>query len=170
MMFNNAQKKPDILVIGIGNEFRRDDGVGLAVAREVGKLEFPDVRVMEASGEGASLMEAWKDFGIAILIDAANSDRAPGTIHRFEPKNETVPANFFHYSTHRFSVAEAIELAKALKTETPDLILYGVDGADFGNGEGLSEAVEKEVQEVLIRIIHDILRYRQTKKETVKYR
>ena len=164
------QKKPDILIIGIGNEFRRDDGVGVAIAREVAKLEFPDVRVMEASGEGASLMEAWKEYRVAILIDAASSDHKPGTIHRFEPKTETVPENFFHYSTHQFSVAEAIELAKALKTETPEMILYGVDGGDFGNGEGLSEAVEKEVQEVLIMIIHDILQYRQTKKEMMKIR
>ncbi len=165
----NQQKKPDILVIGIGNAFRRDDGAGLVIAREVGKLEFPDIRVIEMSGEGASLMEAWKDYRLAILIDASSSDHVPGTVHRFEPKTETIPFDFFHYSTHAFSVAEAIELAKTLKTETPDLILYGVDGADFGNGEGLSEEVGRSVQDVLISIIHDVLRFRQTKKETSKH-
>lgn len=164
----NPQKKPDILVIGVGNAFRRDDGAGLVIAREVAKLEFPDIRVIEMSGEGASLMESWKEFRLAILIDASSSDHAPGTIHRFEPKHETIPANFFHYSTHAFSVAEAVELAKVLKTETPELILYGLDGADFGNGEGLSDEVERSVQDVLIRIIHDVLSFRQTKKEIVK--
>lgn len=162
------KKPPDILVIGIGNEFRRDDSVGVMVAREVAKLEFPDVKVIEMSGEGATLMEAWKDAGTAILIDAVCSDNMPGTVHRLEPKTETIPSNFFNYSTHAFSVAEAIELAKALKTETPELVLYGIDGADFGAGDGLSEVVEQKVQDVLIMVIHDILKYRQIKKESFK--
>lgn len=161
------KKKPEITVIGIGNVFRRDDGVGVIVAREVAQLNFPDVRVIEQSGEGAALMEAWKETELAILIDAVCSDHAPGTVHRLEPKTETIPSNFFNYSTHAFSVAEAIELAKALKSETPELILYGIDGADFGSGEGLSEEVEKKVQEVLIMVIHDILKYRQIKKGTL---
>ena len=152
---------PKILVIGIGNEFRRDDSVGVMVSREVGKLNFPDVKVIEQSGEGAALMEVWKETDMAIMIDAVCSDNMPGTVHRLEPKNETIPANFFNYSTHAFSIAEAIELAKALKSETPDLVVYGIDGADFGTGEGLSEEVEKKVQDVLIMVIHDILKYRQ---------
>ena len=160
-------KSSGIVVIGIGNEFRRDDSVGLAVAREVAKLEFPDVKVIEHTGEGAALMEAWKGADVAILIDAVCSDNLPGTVHRMEPRTETIPSNFFNYSTHAFSVAEAIELAKAMKSETPELILYGIDGADFGAGEGLSEEVEKKVQDVLIMVIHDILKYRQIKKGTL---
>ncbi|MBL7994966.1 hydrogenase maturation protease [bacterium] len=161
---------PKIIVIGIGNEFRRDDSVGVIVAREVAKLNFPDVKVIEQSGEGAALMEVWKETELAIMIDAVSSDNMPGTVHRLEPKNETIPSNFFNYSTHAFSIAEAIELAKALKSETPDLVIYGVDGADFGSGEGLSEEVEKKVQDVLIMVIHDILKYRQIKKGSLNLR
>ena len=163
---SNKKNAIDIAVIGIGNEFRRDDSVGIMAAREVAKLNFPDVSVIEQSGEGATLMEAWKNVSVAILIDAVCSDNVPGTVHRLEPKSETIPSNFFNYSTHAFSVAEAIELAKALKTETPELILYGIDGADFGTGEGLSDAVEAKIQDVLIMVIHDILKYRQIKKGT----
>ena len=73
---------PKILVIGIGNEFRCDDGVGIMVAREVAKLNFPDVKVIEQSGEGAALMEVWKETEMAIMIDAVSSDNMPGTVHR----------------------------------------------------------------------------------------
>jgi hydrogenase maturation protease len=43
----------DVVVIGIGNDFRRDDGVGLAVAEELAKRNLPGVRVVTAIGEPA---------------------------------------------------------------------------------------------------------------------
>ena len=43
------------VVIGIGNDFRRDDGVGLAVADEIAKRDIAGVRVVTALGDpGAS--------------------------------------------------------------------------------------------------------------------
>ena len=41
------------VLIGIGNAFRRDDGVGLAVAEEIGKIGVPGVQVVTAIGEPA---------------------------------------------------------------------------------------------------------------------
>ncbi len=47
-----------ILLIGVGNQFREDDAVGLKIARQIGDMNLPSVIVCEESGEGASLMEA----------------------------------------------------------------------------------------------------------------
>ena len=47
------------LMIGIGNNFRRDDGVGLAVADEVAKRGLAGVRVMTAIGEPGAILDAW---------------------------------------------------------------------------------------------------------------
>jgi len=43
-----------IVVIGVGNDFRRDDGAGRIVARKVKDTAGKDVRVIEASGDGAA--------------------------------------------------------------------------------------------------------------------
>ena len=59
MLYSKRQMSGDVLVIGIGNDFRRDDGVGLAVAAELAKRRLPGVRVMTAIGEPASILEAW---------------------------------------------------------------------------------------------------------------
>ena len=48
------------LVIGLGNDYRHDDAVGRVVARRLKAIEGDDVRVVEESGEGAALIEAWK--------------------------------------------------------------------------------------------------------------
>ena len=126
---------PPTLVIGLGNAYRGDDGVGLVVTRRLRELALPNVTVREESGEGAALIEAWKNSDTVILVDAVQSGAAPGTVHRLDASRAPVPLRFFHYSTHAFSVAEAVELARALNQLPPRVILYGIEGRDFSAGE-----------------------------------
>jgi hydrogenase maturation protease len=138
---------PQILVIGVGNEYRRDDGVGRAVVRALPPM--PDgVKVMEASGDGADLMEAWRTAKAVILIDAVHSGAPPGTVYRLNAIARTVPSCFFRYSTHAFSVAEAVELARTLDRLPPLLVIYGIEGREFAAGTGLSPEVARAAVEV----------------------
>jgi len=148
--------RPPILLIGIGNAYRGDDGVGLRIAQDIKKKSPDYVNVIEQSGEGISLMDSWKDADTVILIDAVHSGAQPGTIHRFDVHTQTIPAKFFHYSTHAFGVAEAIELARALKQLPKNLIVHGIEGKCFEAGIGLSLEVEKAVEEVMLRVKQDI--------------
>lgn len=144
------------LIIGLGNEFRSDDGVGRVVARCLRDVALAGVAVREESGEGAALLEAWKEFAAVILVDAVQSGAAPGTIHRFDASRVPVPSRFFNYSTHAFSVAEAVELARALQQLPPQTILYGVEGRNFAAGESLSPEVAAVLDELLDRVRHEI--------------
>ena len=141
-----------ILVIGVGNEYRSDDGVGLVVARELRAKNLPDMLIIESNGDGAALMEAWKAAQAVIVIDAAVSGRAPGTIHRFDAVTQPMPTGFSFHSTHAFGVAEAIGLAQALQQLPPRLIVYAIEGKNFAAGVGLSPKVAKAVQKVIEQI------------------
>ena len=121
-----VQNKHSILIIGIGNPYRGDDGVGLRITQDIKKKSPDHVNVIEQSGDGISLMDSWKDADAVILIDAVHSGAQPGTIHRFDAHTQPIPAKFFHYSTHVFGVAESIELARALKQLPPLFIVYGI--------------------------------------------
>lgn len=77
---------PRILIIGVGNEYRSDDAVGLLVARRLRELTLNNARVVEESGEGARLMKSWRDVDNVILLDAVFSGAKPGTIHRFDAR------------------------------------------------------------------------------------
>lgn len=143
---NRVVSKP--LVIGIGNDFRRDDGAGRIAARRVREVAGDAIRVIEESGEGAALMDAWRGAESVVLIDAVHSGAKPGTVHRLDAQSQPIPANFFHYSTHAFSVAEAVELARALGQLPPRLTVYGIEGNDFTSGEGLSPEVTVAVEQV----------------------
>ncbi|MFN0123186.1 MAG: hydrogenase maturation protease [Blastocatellia bacterium] len=152
----NENIQPAIVIIGVGNEYRCDDAAGVTVARRLKEINLPGVSVIEASGEGAALMEAWKEAEAVILIDAVQSGAEAGTIHRLDAHAQTIPAAFFHYSTHAFSVAEAIELARTLRQLPPRLILYGIEGENFAAGTELSAKIQRAAEEVARRILAEL--------------
>jgi hydrogenase maturation protease len=145
------------LVIGVGNWYRSDDAVGLVVARKLRAMNLPGVQVKEESGEGVTLMEAWWGNEWVIIVDAASSGSRPGTVHTLDADSTTIPSAFFHYSSHAFSVAEAIELARALKLLPPQLIVYGIEGKNFAAGVGLSPEVEHGSDAVIRQVVNQIL-------------
>ena len=149
MIENNIRK---VLFIGVGNEYRSDDGIGLVVARQIREKQIPFITVKEESGEGASLMNAWQGFDDVILIDAVSSGAKPGTIVRFNATKEIIPTKFFHYSTHAFGVAEAIELARALNTLPSNFIIYGIEGAIFTAGIDISPVVQESAKIVIEQV------------------
>lgn len=152
----DQRTSPNILVIGIGNPYRRDDGVGLAVAREVKKQAGNDVAAIELGGEGAGLLEAWKDAEVVLVVDAVHSGAEPGTLHRMDATSHPLPAAMFRASTHAFSLGEAVELGRALGQLPRRLIVFGVEGNDFQAGTGLSRKVESAVPTAVEKILTDI--------------
>jgi hydrogenase maturation protease len=141
-----------ILVIGVGNDYGGDDAVGRIVARELKSIEGDKVRVMEESGEGVALVEAWKGADVVFVVDATHSGGVAGTIYRFDAESQPIPSRLFCYSTHAFSVAEAIELARAMDQLPGKLIVYGIEGRNFESGVELSMEAEASIGEVIRRI------------------
>ncbi len=145
-----------IVLIGVGNEYRRDDGAGIAVARRLRALFPADVLIREESGEGAALIQAWQGAAWVMLVDAVRSGAPSGAIHRLDARAAPIPTGFFHYSTHAFSVAEAIELARSLEQLPPHLVVYGIEGENFGAGVGLSPAVEHAVEAAVAQAAEEV--------------
>jgi len=132
----------DVLVIGIGNLYRRDDAVGIEILRRLqGNVPF-GVTLLEATGEGTALLDAWRGFDEVYVCDAVSSDAPAGHIYRLDAVAEPVPRAFFNYSTHAFALAEAVEMARALGELPRRLVIYGIQGETFAAGRGLSTALD----------------------------
>jgi len=144
-----------VLIIGVGNVYRSDDGIGISVVQQLRQRVLTRVAVLEQSGEGTALLESWKGFDAVIVVDAVRSAAEPGTIYRLDANASQVPRGFLHYSTHTFGVAEAIELARALELLPEHLIVYGVEGETFARGSGLSSAVEQAVGSVIEQVLEE---------------
>lgn len=145
------------LIIGVGNPYRCDDGAGVLAARRV-REQRPDVRMVEASGEGASLMETWRSEDWVVLIDAVRAGGTPGRICRLDARRERIPAEFFHYSTHAFSVAEAVEMSRALDALPGRLVIYGIEGKNYAAGRLVSLEVAAAVEEVVNQVLAELSR------------
>jgi len=133
------------LVIGVGNAWRGDDGAGPAVVRLLRRCGCGGARFEECAQDGAALLALWEGHPCVVVIDAVLSGAPSGTLHRFDAQRETIPSQFFNYSTHAFSLAEAVEMSRTLGTLPARLILYGVEGEDFSFGRRLSRPVRKAV-------------------------
>jgi hydrogenase maturation protease len=152
----DAPGRPRTLIIGLGNEYRGDDAVGLVVARRLKEAAPQPVQVLEESGDGAALMESWQGAATVILIDAVQSGAKPGTLHRLDARAQPITKKFFRFSTHAFGVAEAVELARALGRLPSRLIVYGVEGKRFEAGVGLSPEIEAAAQQVVERALEEL--------------
>lgn len=111
---------------------------------------------MEQNGDGLSLMETWKGWNYAILVDAVSSGQAPGTIHYINANEKPIPSKFFSCSTHNMGVAEAVELSRSFEQLPQYLGIFGLEGKDFSHGEGLSEEMEKGMEQAMKRICEKI--------------
>lgn len=146
------------LLIGLGNPLRRDDGVGPAILRRLEALALPGVELRHHVADGAALMELWREAQRVYLFDAVASGGAAGTVHRLDARQRPLPSDFFHYSSHAFSLAEAVELGRVLGQLPPRLIVYGVEGRDYAPGEGLGAAVAQGVEQVVAAVAAELRR------------
>ncbi|OBH01806.1 peptidase M52 [Mycobacterium sp. E136] len=142
------------VVIGIGNSFRRDDGVGPAVAEEVARRDLPGVRVLVATGEPGALLDAWSGVGIAIVVDAAMGDGAsPGRIRRWTPDENRPPRVV---SSHAIGLPEAFALGEALGQLPDRLVGFSVDIVDAGHGVGMTADVAAAIPGVVDAVLAEL--------------
>lgn len=144
-----------IRVIGVGNSYRRDDAAGLEVARLIERERLPGVEVLEHDGEPARLIDLWTGTDVAIVVDAVRGAGAPGTIHRIEIGAGPLPERPRRDSTHAVGLGEAVELARALDRMPPRLVVFGITGADFEAGEGLTPVVAAAADALAHEIVRD---------------
>jgi hydrogenase maturation protease len=131
----------DVVIIGVGNPYRRDDGVGQAAAEALAE-KLPAIKVVLLDGEPTRLVDAWEGHQVAIVLDAVRRGDPPGTIHRFLVGTEPLPEAFLHPSTHGAGLESAVALGRALDRNPEEMIVYGIEPADMTEGNELSEAVE----------------------------
>ena len=133
-------------LIGVGNRWRGDDAAGLVVAARVRARLPGGIAVIEHRAEPLELIEACEGAQTAWLVDAVCSGAPPGTVHRFDAGERALPAGLFRVSTHRFGLADALELARALGRLPPRVVVYGIEGSRFAPGRALSPAVAAAVE------------------------
>ena len=136
-----------VLVIGVGNRLRGDDGASWGVVRRLREHGTQiRIEVNEQLCEPNDLIEAWQGRDAVVLVDTMRSGEPPGTIRRFDVTSEPLPARLRgSVSTHGFGLHEAIELGRALHRLPRRVIVFAVEGRHFEAGATPSGEVEAAV-------------------------
>lgn len=142
------------VVIGIGNSFRHDDGVGLAVADRIAERNLPGVRVVTGIGEPAAMLEAWSGAARVVVVDAAvGDDSTPGRIRRWTAHDLDATTVV---SSHAFGLAQTYALGRALGRIPDDVVVFTVETADTTHGVGLTPAVAAAVPDVVAAVLAEL--------------
>ena len=145
-----------VVVIGVGNEFRRDDGAGPAVIGRLRDLVPSGVELVVTDGEPTRLIEAWTGAALAVVVDAVRAEPShPGQVHRFVV-DRPGPGTGGTASSHGLGLDDAITLAVALDRMPGRLIVHAIEAADFTQGTGLTPAVAAAVEVAATAILNDI--------------
>lgn len=158
---NTAGPMARMLVVGIGNPDRGDDGIGPLVVRQLlgrqraGRVSS-DVTFIERTGDALALIDDWAGRDAVILVDAAAPIAAPGRVHRIDLLADALPAELSLSSTHAFGVAEAVGLAHTLGLLPPHVIAYAIEGANFDPGAPVSPMVAAAAIEVVTRVAAEL--------------
>lgn len=147
---------PEILLIGVGNEWRSDDGIGPNVVRHIQKLSIPGVQVVYENRDGISLDETWRGWSKVIVVDAMCSGSEPGTMVRIHANHTPLKPGVFPQSVHAFGLSEAVELARIMGEMPQNLVVFGIEGREFGYGTILSPDVQMAVQTATTHILDEI--------------
>lgn len=150
-----------ILVAGVGNLLRGDDGFGVVTAHRLLSQPLPsEVRVIDVGIGGIHLVQELFDSPDALFVlDAVDSGRPPGTVLVIRPKVTDVtklPLDQRHdqlADMHWASPERAFMLARGLGVLPDTTWVIGCQPSDTDVlGEGLSpkvsEAVETAIREL----------------------
>ena len=150
-----------VVVIGLGNVVRSDDGVGVqAVARLRERLgSQPDVSLVEGGTAGLLLLPHLADAERAIIIDAIDVGAWPGTLVRLG--GDDFACAFSAGSTvHDVALRDLLGAARLSGAWPEQLVLHGVQPGSTALGTELTPAVAAALDLLVDSIARELAAWR----------
>ncbi|MBN1412949.1 MAG: hydrogenase maturation protease [Spirochaetales bacterium] len=144
------------LVLGIGNELRGDDGIGLYLVREMEKV-FPAGygRFREAGAWGMDLVHEVAEYENVFLIDGIEAEDQPiGTLFEWDANTITESTSVPSLHSHGLSLPGIINLGLKLGLKMPDQFRVFAVAIPFCRDftQGLSRRLKNRFHELAARL------------------
>ncbi|AMV73650.1 HyaD/HybD family hydrogenase maturation endopeptidase [Desulfuromonas carbonis] len=148
--------RPPILVMGVGNILRQDDGFADAVLQRLEALELPEsIELFDAGTSAIDLMDIFNGREKLVVIDAVRGGQPPGTLYRFSPEEveaQALPMN----SLHQVGLIETLRVGELVDCKPKSTVVIGVQPAATGLGIGLTPAVAAAVERAVALVLNEI--------------
>jgi hydrogenase maturation protease len=141
-------------LVGVGNELRADDAVGLEIVSALRSRLGPAKSGVEIHGCSPSperlLARLALSKGRIVVFDAVEASADPGEVV-FRPMGDT---RYGFFGTHNIP----LKLVPGLSERLSDVYLVGVQPASLEVGVGLSDAVRKSVNQIVAVVAEGVER------------
>ncbi|QSG13963.1 hydrogenase maturation protease [Halapricum desulfuricans] len=151
----------DTLVLGIGNEIKRDDIVGLEVVAALEtRLDSPDVAFETMNSGRLMLIDELSGHDQVCIVDSiVTEDGEPGDWYVFDPQAVEPDKESGGLATHNVGLGTLTTLGEAMGESMPGITIYAIEVADpFEYGEGMTDPVREALPDLIDDIGEEIER------------
>lgn len=125
--------KPSMLILGIGNPLRGDDGIGVHICAQLEQLNIPHISVQTTHQLHTEWIYTFRQYDVVLLVDASLSDQEVA-IRPIAP----TPVSSVNLS-HHVAASQIAALASLIVGSTTLFFECAVPGDAFGLSDQLSE-------------------------------
>ena len=118
-----------VLVLGIGNVLRKDDGLGVHAARALQEEAWTGVEVLELGTSVQDCFSLLERYDHLVVLDAVVMGQEPGTF-RWLSESQIIHEEKVLFSPHDLDLFEALDMAE-LRGKRPSLHVAGMEPEDY---------------------------------------
>lgn len=158
----------DTVVIGVGNTILSDEGVGVHAARllESDPRVPAGVTILDGGTIGLELIPYASEASHVLLLDAMDSESAPGTLTRMAGKD--LLGTTAGRSVHQLGVVDLIAALFLVSRHSPEIVVLGVQPATTDWGTALSPKVHTALASLVDAALAQLQVWKDSRDATVK--
>ncbi len=154
----SGSKRESIRIVGFGNKYRSDDGIGVRIVEELEKLDFfKDVEVIDGGTSGTDLIFLIKGCRKIIIIDAIDAGQKTGDVVniRADEISSFIKKDCRSLSLHDLNLSDILKIVKELKIDA-DISIIGIKPESIDFGDRLSPEIEKKIPLIISMVKKEV--------------
>ena len=144
----------------VGNPLFGDDGVGLAVLKELEvQSEFVEDVFFDAHTDALAMIDRFEPEGKNIIIDAAKMGKQPGHVEIMQRQDVRMKIQWDHLSIHGFGLAGTLDMAEKIGVLPKELWVVGIEPEQIKIDTELSPGIKVSISDVVEKIKKEVFGY-----------
>jgi len=148
-----------VLILGIGNTLRSDDGLGVFIVKQMEEsgMRLPEgVSLLDGGTAGFDLLGLIDGYDKIVIVDALKTDDKPGSIYRFTPEHAV--ESRARISMHEVGIMEVIKTLRIMDSN-PEIEFVGIVPENISDmnttiSQAVMESVPRAVEVILDAATH----------------
>jgi hydrogenase maturation protease len=143
-----------VLILGIGNTLRGDDGLGVFIVKQMEEsgIRLPKgVSLLDGGTAGFDLLGLIDGYDKIVIVDALKTNDKPGSIYRFTPEHAV--ESRARISMHEVGIMEVIKTLRIMDIN-PEIEFVGIVPENISD---MNTTISQAVMESIPRAVEVIL-------------